>query len=195
MDSSRSRLARRGAARPLGPPHARGEACTPPALRFIDLARAPRERAWGTPITLRQWNDRAAKRNRSPSVLSSARVTILLRATAETTGGALTIFEEIPPLLDTPLHVHSNEDELFYTLEGEHVVQRARPSFVSDPATLCSCRGGCRTRNGASYQGKAACSSSAPPRGSRISFAILPPRRARAGWALMPTPRRRRGPA
>ena len=27
----------------------------------------------------------------------------------------------MPPLADTPLHVHEREDELFYVLEGEHV--------------------------------------------------------------------------
>jgi mannose-6-phosphate isomerase-like protein (cupin superfamily) len=48
-------------------------------------------------------------------------VTILLRATAETTGGAFTLFEEVPPLADTPTHVHTREDELFYVLDGEHV--------------------------------------------------------------------------
>ncbi len=30
----------------------------------------------------------------------------------------------MPPLLDTPPHVHANEDELFYALEGEHIIQR-----------------------------------------------------------------------
>lgn len=59
--------------------------------------------------------------------------TVLLRATAKTTGGALTIIEEIPPLLDTPLHVHSKEDELFYILEGEHVVQRGETEFHVGP--------------------------------------------------------------
>jgi len=48
-------------------------------------------------------------------------VTILVRAAAEQTGGAFTLFEEVPPLGDTPLHVHEREDELFYVLEGEHV--------------------------------------------------------------------------
>jgi mannose-6-phosphate isomerase-like protein (cupin superfamily) len=48
-------------------------------------------------------------------------VTILMRATAETTGGAFTLFEEVPPLADTPMHVHAHEDELFYVLEGDHV--------------------------------------------------------------------------
>jgi mannose-6-phosphate isomerase-like protein (cupin superfamily) len=50
-------------------------------------------------------------------------VTILVRASADTTAGAFTVFEEVPPLIDTPLHVHEREDELFYVLEGEHVFQ------------------------------------------------------------------------
>jgi len=48
-------------------------------------------------------------------------VTILLRVPAEATGGAFSLFEEVPPLVDTPLHAHEHEDELFYVLEGEHV--------------------------------------------------------------------------
>ena len=50
-------------------------------------------------------------------------VTILVRAAAEATGGAFTLFEEVPPLADTPRHVHEREDELFYVLEGEHVFE------------------------------------------------------------------------
>jgi mannose-6-phosphate isomerase-like protein (cupin superfamily) len=46
-------------------------------------------------------------------------VTILVRAST----GALSVFEEVPPMVDTPRHVHSNEDELFYVLEGEHVIE------------------------------------------------------------------------
>jgi mannose-6-phosphate isomerase-like protein (cupin superfamily) len=48
-------------------------------------------------------------------------VTILVRASSESTGGAFTLLEEVPPLVDTPLHVHAREDELFYIVEGEHV--------------------------------------------------------------------------
>jgi mannose-6-phosphate isomerase-like protein (cupin superfamily) len=48
-------------------------------------------------------------------------VTLLLRVPAEATGGAFSLFEEVPPLVDTPLHAHEHEDELFYVLEGEHV--------------------------------------------------------------------------
>jgi quercetin dioxygenase-like cupin family protein len=29
----------------------------------------------------------------------------------------------VPPLADTPLHVHRDEDEVFYILEGEHVIR------------------------------------------------------------------------
>lgn len=46
----------------------------------------------------------------------------LVRASAETTGGAFSIVEEIDPL-DTPLHVHEREDELFFAIEGEHVIR------------------------------------------------------------------------
>ena len=43
----------------------------------------------------------------------------LVKASAETTAGSFSIVEEIAPL-DTPPHVHANEDELFIVLEGEH---------------------------------------------------------------------------
>ena len=36
-------------------------------------------------------------------------------------------------MLDTPLHVHANEDELFYPLEGEHVVQVGDEDFQVGP--------------------------------------------------------------
>ena len=60
-------------------------------------------------------------------------VTILVRLAAEATGGAFTLFEEIPPLLDTPLHVHEREDELFYVLEGEHVFQVGEEELPTAP--------------------------------------------------------------
>ena len=53
--------------------------------------------------------------------LSFGPVTILVRVPSEASGGAFSLFEEEPPLADTPLHVHSNEDELFYVLDGDHV--------------------------------------------------------------------------
>ena len=63
-------------------------------------------------------------------------VTILLRASAETTGGAFTLFEEVPPLADTPLHVHENDDELFYVLEGEHIFQVGEEEFRAGPGGI-----------------------------------------------------------
>ena len=68
-------------------------------------------------------------------------VTILVRAAAVQTGGAFTLFEEVPPMGDTPLHVHEREDELFYVLEGEHVFRSASRSTASGRAALCSARG------------------------------------------------------
>ena len=49
-------------------------------------------------------------------------ITIAVHADAAATGGAFSVMEELPPLLDTPLHMHANEDEFFYAVEGEHVI-------------------------------------------------------------------------
>ena len=53
--------------------------------------------------------------------LSFGPVTILVRVSSEASAGAFSLFEEESPMADTPLHVHRNEDELFYVLEGDHV--------------------------------------------------------------------------
>jgi quercetin dioxygenase-like cupin family protein len=55
-------------------------------------------------------------------LLRFGEVEVLVRATAASTGGAFSLFEEKAPV-DTPLHVHEHEDEAFYVLEGEHEVQ------------------------------------------------------------------------
>jgi mannose-6-phosphate isomerase-like protein (cupin superfamily) len=59
----------------------------------------------------------------SDELLRFGDVSILVRASSESTGGALSLFEEVPPLVDTPRHVHTHEDELFYVLDGEHVIE------------------------------------------------------------------------
>jgi mannose-6-phosphate isomerase-like protein (cupin superfamily) len=46
---------------------------------------------------------------------------------------AFTVWEELPPLLDTPLHVHQHEDELFHILEGEHVFESGGDRFEVGP--------------------------------------------------------------
>jgi mannose-6-phosphate isomerase-like protein (cupin superfamily) len=50
-------------------------------------------------------------------------VNMIIRASAETTGGSMAVIEEVPPLVDTPAHVHAREDELFVSLEGDHVIE------------------------------------------------------------------------
>ena len=59
----------------------------------------------------------------------------LIKASAETTGGSFSILEEIDPM-DTPLHVHKNEDELFLVLEGEHVFQVGDEDFPAGPGDM-----------------------------------------------------------
>ena len=59
----------------------------------------------------------------------------IVKASAGTTGGAFTIIEESGPL-DTPLHVHKNEDELWYVLEGEHVFQIGDGEFHAGPGEI-----------------------------------------------------------
>ena len=49
-------------------------------------------------------------------------VEVLIRLAGDATGGAFMLMEEHEPA-DTPLHRHAREDEVFYALEGEHVIQ------------------------------------------------------------------------
>jgi mannose-6-phosphate isomerase-like protein (cupin superfamily) len=45
-------------------------------------------------------------------------VTMLVRVAA----ASVSVLEEVPPMVDTPAHVHEREDELFISLEGDHVI-------------------------------------------------------------------------
>ena len=65
--------------------------------------------------------------------LSFGGVTMDVLAGAEDTGGAMTAIVEVPPLLDTPAHVHANEDELFIAIEGEHVITRGEEEITIGP--------------------------------------------------------------
>jgi len=49
---------------------------------------------------------------------------------------ALSAWEELPPLLDTPLHVHDREDESFHILDGEHVFQCGEDEFHVGPGAF-----------------------------------------------------------
>ena len=62
-------------------------------------------------------------------------VEVVVKASADTTDGAFTIFEENEPA-DTRLHVHEHEDEVFYVLEGEHVFQVGDREFRAGPGGL-----------------------------------------------------------
>ena len=78
----------------------------------------------------------------SGELLRFGEVTILVRASGESTGGALSVFEEVPPMVDTPRHVHSKDDELFHVLEGEHVIEVGDQEFRAGPgATVFAPRG------------------------------------------------------
>ena len=59
----------------------------------------------------------------------------LVKASAETTGGSFSIVEEVAPL-DTPPHVHANEDELFIVLEGEHEFTVGETVFHVGPGAV-----------------------------------------------------------
>ncbi len=65
--------------------------------------------------------------------LSFGGITMEVLADAEGTGGAMTAIVELPPLLDTPTHVHANEDELFVAIEGEHVIARGEEEIRIGP--------------------------------------------------------------
>jgi len=67
--------------------------------------------------------------------LSFAGADFLVKASSETTAGAFAIIEEVDPL-DTPLHIHANEDELFYVIEGEHVFQVGDDEFPAGPGAV-----------------------------------------------------------
>jgi mannose-6-phosphate isomerase-like protein (cupin superfamily) len=59
----------------------------------------------------------------------------VVKAAGDTTGGAFSVIEESDPL-DTPRHVHENEDELFVILEGEHVFTIGAATFRVGPGAV-----------------------------------------------------------
>jgi quercetin dioxygenase-like cupin family protein len=66
--------------------------------------------------------------------LAGEKMTILL--SAQDTGGAFGLFiDEVPPGARPPLHIHHNEDETFYILEGELGMQVNGQKFTASPGT------------------------------------------------------------
>jgi quercetin dioxygenase-like cupin family protein len=66
-------------------------------------------------------------------------ITVVIRVSAEDSGGAMMVMEEVPPMSDTPPHVHSREDELFYVVEGEHIFQRGEQELQLGPGEAIFC--------------------------------------------------------
>jgi mannose-6-phosphate isomerase-like protein (cupin superfamily) len=67
--------------------------------------------------------------------LAFAGAVFLVKASTESTAGAFAIIEEVDPL-DTPLHVHENEDELFYVIDGDHVFTVGDEEFRACPGAV-----------------------------------------------------------
>ena len=65
--------------------------------------------------------------------LTFGEVTVVIRVSAEDSGGSMTVLEEVEPMVDTPLHVHAKEDELFHVVEGEHVIKLGDDEFRLGP--------------------------------------------------------------
>ena len=121
--------------------------------------------------------------------LTFGEVHVVIHADAASTGGALGVMEEVPPLADTPLHVHTSEDELFYALEGEQVIQVGDEEHRIGPGETAFGPRGVRMRSAGSSRPREGSCSRSPRGASRASSASSPTPIARAGSA--PTPMRR----
>ena len=59
-----------------------------------------------------------------------------LRATTDSTGGALAVLEQIAaPGTGSPYHMHHNEDEMFYVIEGSVRFVSGERSWIAGPGT------------------------------------------------------------
>ncbi|MBA2701002.1 MAG: cupin domain-containing protein [Chloroflexi bacterium] len=73
--------------------------------------------------------------------------TTILKARAETTGGSFTLLENlVPPHQGPPLHLHGNENEMWYVLDGnfrfradEEILHASTGSFVFVPRGTRHC--------------------------------------------------------
>lgn len=60
-----------------------------------------------------------------------------IRATSETTGGQFGLIEQVlDPGIGSPYHVHHNEDEQFYIIEGQLRFVSGGQSWVAGPGTF-----------------------------------------------------------
>ena len=81
------------------------------------------------------------------STLSVLGVTHIYKATAAETGGAFSLWEAVvPPGASAPPHAHSREDESFYVLSGELIVELegdSAPRRVGPGSFFFGARGRC----------------------------------------------------
>lgn len=76
------------------------------------------------------------EQGKSNSVLGGV---LTIKITAEETNGAFSVVEGVyPPQTGPPLHVHEEEDEIFYLLEGEFETQVGSVSFKASAGAWLS---------------------------------------------------------
>jgi quercetin dioxygenase-like cupin family protein len=63
---------------------------------------------------------------------------MVIKAGAEETGGGFTLIEQVAPAgFAPPLHLHRDEDEAFYVLEGEITVTCGSKRWSAKPGSFC----------------------------------------------------------
>ena len=73
---------------------------------------------------------------------------LTMKATADETGGAFLLFDDsMTAGKTTPLHIHADEDEALYVLEGELLVHIDGTDIVSARTGSRWRRAACRTRS------------------------------------------------
>ena len=81
-----------------------------------------------------------------------------IKADGAETGGRVMVTEQLGPRgSGSPLHVHHNEDEWFYVIEGELTIWVAGKTVVAGAARLCSARATSRTRSSSAASRPASC--------------------------------------
>ena len=82
-----------------------------------------------------------------------------IKADGSDTGGRVLITEQLAPRgSGSPLHVHHNEDEWFYVLEGELTIWVGGRRSWRAPAGSLSAPATCRTRSWSAPSRRASCS-------------------------------------